>query len=381
MADEFEQRLRDALHAEAARVPFAINAGSIRERVDGSDRRPGAMFAAVGLSVALVALVALAAVFVLAPDQSGNAGSPGVTSRPSLTPAAASPAPSPLGIHRSNAASASEVDRLYVVGGTDTPTSASVLDFSIGRWIELPDLPDPRVGGTAVVTSRGDLFVFGGRQNGVVTDTTLHLANGADAWAYREPMPRAGTAMAAAYHDGRVYLFGGSDEIERDVMIYDPAADAWESGTPIPTAVPRGASVALKDVILVFGGEVEPGRTRQLAYRYDPRAASWSSIPDMPLSATSLNAVVVGDDTWVFARSWVWVAPTADPNPDDRMGRVLVLDGVTDRWTVSDERTNPLPGRATQMTVPLGNGDIMVFVTSPCCSTGNTIPTAEDAEG
>jgi hypothetical protein len=116
----------------------------------------------------------------------------------------------------------------------------------------------------------------------------------------------------------------------------------------------------------------------QLAYRYDPPSDSWESVGEMPLRASALSATVVGDRVWVLARDWTWLAPTPDPAPDERFGRVLVFDPGAERWSVSDQRVNPLGGGGTQMAVPLANGDLYVVVASPCCTTSNTIHTSDE---
>lgn len=383
MPDNFEHRLRDALRAEAGRLPFAIDADTIHHRL-GQPQSRGRAILAVGIPV--LGLLLLASVLVLSPDRPGQGtATPGVMSPEATSPAVSTPAhgsgeswPGP--INRTGAAWTSDVGQLYVVGGRGyrTATSASMLDLNVGTWVDLPDLPEPRFGATAIVTPAGDLFVFGGRHDDVAVDTTLRLESGGRAWSYGEPMPLAGAGMAAAVYDGRIYLFGGSGAAERDVMIYDPAADAWESGAPIPAAVPHGAAVAFDDAIFVFGGQAGPEDPRKLAFRYAPRSDAWQSIGDMPLTATSLSATVVGDRVWVLARDWTWVSPDPDPGPDERFGRVLVLDPAAERWSVSDQGVNPLAGGGSQMTVPLSNGNLFVLVASPCCSTANTIRTADE---
>jgi hypothetical protein len=384
MPDDFEQRLRDARRAEAGRLPFAIDAASIRHRLGQSPSRGRGILVAAGIPV--LGLVVLAAVLLLSPYRPGQGTeTPEVmSSKEASSPAVSVPAHGsgeswPYPFNRTDAAWTSSVDQLYLVGGTGyrTATAVSMLDLGVG-WVDLPDLPEPRLDATAVVTSDGDLFVFGGRRDDVVIDTTLRLESGGSTWSYGQPMPEAAAGMAAAVHDGRIYLFGGSRDPEQAVMIYDPAADAWESGAPMPEAAPRAAAVAFEDSIYVFGSQSAVEDSPQFAYRYDPRSDSWESLGEMPLRASALSAMVVDGRIWVLARNWTWVATTPDPAPDERFGRVLVLDPTAERWSVSDQRVNPLGGGGTQMAVPLANGDLYVLVTSPCCSTSNTIHTADE---
>lgn len=383
MPDDFEQRLRDALHAEAGRLPFAIDAASIHHRLGQSASRGRIILVAAGIPV--LGLVVLAVVLMLSPYSPGQGtATPEVMSSTEATSPAVSMRPHdmfdswPYPFNRTGAAWTSSVDQLYLAGGTGyrTATSVSMLDLHVG-WVDLPDLPEPRLDATAVILPNGDLLVFGGRRDDATVDTTLRLESGAGAWSYGQPMPHAAADMAAAVHDGRIYLFGGSRDPEQAVMIYDPAADAWETGAPMPEAAPRAAAVAFEDSIYVFGGQ-SAAEAPQFAYRYDPRSDSWDSLGEMPLRASALSAMVVDGRIWVLARNWTWMAKTPDPAPDERFGRVLVLDPTAERWSVSDQRVNPLGGGGTQMAVPLANGDLYVLVTSPCCSTSNTIHTADE---
>jgi hypothetical protein len=139
MPDDFEQRLRDALRAEAGRLPFAIDAASIHHRLGQSPSRGRGILVAAGIPV--LGLVVLAAVLLLSPNRPGQGtATPEVTSSTEATsPAVSVPAHGsdgswPYPFNRTGAAWTSSVDQLYLVGGTGyrTATAVSMLDLGVG---------------------------------------------------------------------------------------------------------------------------------------------------------------------------------------------------------------------------------------------------------
>jgi hypothetical protein len=385
MSDPFEQQLRDALRAEAARLPFLIDASTLEGRLMRSKRSARAILLSVGLAAVWAILVA--AIFLSQSAERSNLGSssPGAASSPSVTMpsapsgASAAPSPTPHPIQQEGAAWTATEGRLYVAGGAADGALASVslLDLAVGHWVDLPELPEPRRNAALAVLPDGGLLLFGGRRAGEAADTTFGLDPDGRQWSVRQPMPQAQADMAVAVHGGLVYLFGGSHEGQQDVLIYDPAADSWRSGAQIPTPVIRGTAAVLNDAIYLFGGQSETEVVPHFAYRYDPTGDHWESIADMPLAGAAMSSTVVGDRIWLVVRDWVWVAPTPDPAPDQRFGRVLILDAATGDWSVSPQVVNPLAGGGWHMAVPLANGDIQVIVASPLGSTGNTLRTTE----
>jgi hypothetical protein len=78
------------------------------------------------------------------------------------------------------------------------------------------------------------------------------LANAAFAqsigrWTIGTPMPSARTEVAVAEVGGKIYVVGGFGG-ERELEIYDSAADRWSRGASIPRALHHAAAVGLKDM-------------------------------------------------------------------------------------------------------------------------------------
>ena len=81
-------------------------------------------------------------------------------------------------------------------------------------------------------------------------------------WVLGAPAPIALTEVAAAAHDGRVWVVGGMDADGRAVdraLIYDPATDSWADGPPLPEAVHHAVLVSDGFYLLLIGGYVGGG--------------------------------------------------------------------------------------------------------------------------
>ena len=173
-------------------------------------------------------------------------------------------------------------EKIYFVGGR-VPTSAEAkhisehadtsraeaLDLHSGRWTRIADAPSARNSAAGAVLGN-KLYVVGGRQMVAQADgrsrpvnvATLEVYDPAtDRWETRAPMPLAQGGLAAAAHDGKLYVFGGEQFVPQakvfgESWVYDPALDRWSA---LPAmATPRhghGAAVVGKRIYLMGGAE------------------------------------------------------------------------------------------------------------------------------
>ncbi|MDY0977015.1 kelch repeat-containing protein [Massilia sp. CFBP9012] len=173
-------------------------------------------------------------------------------------------------------------DKIYFIGGR-IPTSpeakhisehadtnrAEALDPRTGRWSRIADAPSARNSAAGAVIDN-KIYVVGGRQMVAHADgrsrpvnvATLEVYDPAsDRWETRASMPLAQGGLAAAAHDGKLYVFGGEQFVPQakvfaESWVYDPASDRWSAMPAMPT--PRhghGAAVAGKRIFLMGGGE------------------------------------------------------------------------------------------------------------------------------
>src|SRR5262245_18358460 len=79
----------------------------------------------------------------------------------------------------------------------------------------------------------------GGLLAGGALRATAAFPEGLGHWTIGTPMPSARTEVAVAEVGGKIYVVGGFGG-ERELEIYDTAADRWSRGAAIPPAASRG---------------------------------------------------------------------------------------------------------------------------------------------
>ena len=128
-----------------------------------------------------------------------------------------------------------------------------------------------------------------------------------DAWQRRSPMPTPRNHHAVAAVNGRIYAIGGrvgaafiSVASNTDVVEeYDPATDSWGAlKTRMPTPRSAVAWGVHDNRIYVAGGEFQDSRMLA-AFRavetFDPAQNRWFVLPQMPLPRHGLAGGVIGD--------------------------------------------------------------------------------------
>jgi N-acetylneuraminic acid mutarotase len=176
-------------------------------------------------------------------------------------------------------------DQVFVIGGRvrDAPDATTftthvdsdrneMFDPATGTWSRLAPAPTLRnSAASAVVDDR--IYVIGGREFSLADDGSAVQENVAtveaydpatDVWETTAPLPEARGGLAAAVHDGSIYVFGGEQHdpdplVYDDVWRYDPDADQWTSAGSLPTPRHGLGAATVGDVIYTFGGGTEVG--------------------------------------------------------------------------------------------------------------------------
>ena len=96
--------------------------------------------------------------------------------------------------------------------------------------------------------------------NGLLAGATAAQPHGPGRAAGRRArMPSARTEVAVAEVDGKIYVVGGFGG-ERELEIYDQAADRWSRGASFPREVHHAAAVGVNGKLYVVGGYATTGR-------------------------------------------------------------------------------------------------------------------------
>ena len=257
-------------------------------------------------------------------------------------------------------------DKLYVVnGGSSQGLSASVFSYdpAAGSWTQTPATnPNPRTGGVSDVydgkiilaggtdasTPRGDtqrfdpttgsftalatdptatnlacgavvsgvLYVFGGYDGAAGADVAAGRALDltANTWSSKASLPAPMENATAVAYGGKIYIFGGFDNsgddgLNDNVLIYDPAADAFTAGARMAAPVYRTTAAVYNNSILIYGGNNLYVQDTTRYYRpapflqvYDPAADAFTSTA-LVSARVDHAAAVIGDTLYATCGS------------------------------------------------------------------------------
>lgn len=197
----------------------------------------------------------------------------------------------PLPTKRGSPVAVAVGDKIYVIGGANTPPGAKdsgvhprrphrsvgtveEYDPATNTWRERSPMPTPRNHATAGAVN-GKIYVIGGRVGGAFIssgssniDVVEEYDPATDSWgAPRAKMPSARSAMASGVFGGRIYVSGGEGQDAqrmwtfRSLEAYDPATNTW---TPLPSMpVPRHglAGAVVGNRLHMVSGDVQSAGT------------------------------------------------------------------------------------------------------------------------
>jgi N-acetylneuraminic acid mutarotase len=130
--------------------------------------------------------------------------------------------------------------KLYVFGGdsdaagTTRVATTEAYGPDVDAWVDLAAMPTPR-DFVAVAALNGSIYVIGGRNAaGTAVPTMERYDISSNTWTTTlAPLPAATSASRAGTILGRIYITGGT--LGATTFVYDPIANAWISGNPMPT--------------------------------------------------------------------------------------------------------------------------------------------------
>ena len=136
-------------------------------------------------------------------------------------------------------------------------------DPETDTWTAKAPMPHPREHLTSTVVN-GKLYAIGGRVGGLDHNLDANEMYDPinDTWSIREPMPsKRGGLSSASLSNGNIYVFGGEENggTFNNNEKYDPVSDKWTKELSMPTARHGLVAAAVNNRIYVLGGGLEPG--------------------------------------------------------------------------------------------------------------------------
>lgn len=178
----------------------------------------------------------------------------------------------------------------YSVGGFSFGDFAGLYryDAVAMEWQTLSALPAP-VEMPLAAAADGRIVVAGGwSMTGEPTSDTWVYDPDADSWAPGAPMPTPVASMGVATAGGQAFAVGGCTTgfcfpVVDTVQSYDVAADSWSVHSPTPTPVAFSSCGGLEGGIVCAGGVDEGETVLDTTWSFDLSADSWTSLAPAPV--------------------------------------------------------------------------------------------------
>ncbi|MDQ2808465.1 MAG: hypothetical protein M3Z04_16385, partial [Chloroflexota bacterium] len=312
-------------------------------------------------SILIAAGVILLLAFVLGSATQphiGRAAALPVGGTPTATPTCGPPgftpwtAAAPLPAAARWIAATNDGSAAYAVGGlasTGYLNDTRRYDPPTNTWTDLPPLPLPVAGASAVYApNTGKLYVFGGESDGVTTSTATQIYNPANAqWSSGAPLPAPRSGMTAGYWNGHIYLAAGANTPRFTTQIqmweYDPLADSWTTTLPtLPRDTVGAAGGVINGRMLIAGGANTAGQPLSAIQFYDLATHERGYLPDLPLAVYGAGSAVVNGQLWVFGGGQPFVAAGDGPRLDAAVPNALLVSEIYDPATNGWQAGPPL---------------------------------------
>lgn len=161
-------------------------------------------------------------------------------------------------------------------------------------------------------------------------------------WSLAEPVSHAGAAAIAT----RLYLVGGLDGASGETLdrlrIFDTTTGTWREGAPLPAKRALPAVAALPDgKLYVFGGADELGQATDTSYAYDPAKNTWTHLAPLPTAVAQAAAIPLGTKKLV----WI-VGGQASTRLGDALATVQSYNAELNTWARRPALNHPRAGGA-----------------------------------
>ena len=219
----------------------------------------------------------------------------------------------------------------------------------------------------------GRLYVAGG----LLDPNTGYSAHfeayepGQGRWTRLATLPQGRHHVALAAADGAIHAVGGFSggfprwQAQADVFVYEPAADRWRPGVPLPAPRAEGVVEAVDGKLYVIGGRVRatPDASHfndhedsSLTEVFDLRSGRWSRAADAPTARNSAASAVID------GRIYVAGGRQASRQPDGSLRQanvatLEVFDPATGEWTTRA----PMPQAQGGLGATSHDGKLLVF--------------------
>jgi N-acetylneuraminic acid mutarotase len=235
---------------------------------------------------------------------------------------------------RSEIGAAVVAGQIFVLGGGvgDSQRKNEILDIAAGQWRD--GTPMPRgLNHHGVTALNGRIYVFGGSdESGRPTNAALEYDPLSSTWRELSVLPTPRSSPGVAALNGLLYVVGGIGARNTPVVeIYDPATDGWSTGPALGVARDHFVLVESGGRLFAIGGRIGNfARNLDTVEILEPGAASWTYGAPMPAPRSGIAGSVLDGVVYVFGGE----------DPVQTFGEVFTYTIASDSWSDS---TPPMP--------------------------------------
>ena len=217
-----------------------------------------------------------------------------------------------------------------------------------GHWETLPSMSTARIYPVVAVGQDGRLYVFGGGTRPAGSSTTVQTSSveifdpATNAWSSGTPIPGPGRTRAAAVTaaDGRIFLFHRTSRL---VLVYDPVQSAWTTGPSVPSGTYVYGAVAGPGPLLSV---VTPKGTSPWLYSLDPVTERWRSVGALKASVIDAEAdglfyVITHNRAWAIDPVTGQMSPRSPTPLRPALAGKAALGPGGFLWVVGYENVDP----------------------------------------
>jgi N-acetylneuraminic acid mutarotase len=243
---------------------------------------------------------------------------------------------------------------LYLMGGYNTDDqevtrAVDVLDLGTGKWRRGADLPVGAAQTHAGVAFDNRRYIYwvagqiGSPTDNRATREAWKYDTVRDKWSRFVSLPLVRYAPGLAFHDGKLYAFGGNTSDRHtattDHWVLDTRAanPTWTGRAPMPRPSDHHGVAVVGRTIYSIGGEDDHGRSyrqHNKLFAYDPARDRWTTKADLPTPSSHFEGTVR-----VIDRRYILALGGRINGGAEESREVRVYDTARDRWHV----LNPLP--------------------------------------
>jgi N-acetylneuraminic acid mutarotase len=169
----------------------------------------------------------------------------------------------------------------YVFGGVDNGSitnAVNVYNIASGTWTPLSPMPFSGEAPTcSLMTDTGIVYCADGTAGNdfasydIASDTWTPLAN--------DPFATDHYGSASGAFNGKVFVAGGTSSILSQVDVYDVASNTWSAGTPAPSAFLLAGYQQVGQFLYVVGGFEPTFVNNATTWRLDLSSGTWDVGP------------------------------------------------------------------------------------------------------